>query len=152
VSAATRIFRTPIDRPVPIGRTGYNPEFGCQYDSLTSTPESLADFDLRSAIDIRCVEEVDAQIQRAMDKRNGIALTLRTAGVHFGDPDPRASKSEGGRFDTTLAVFAILHGVVMWMERSPVWFREVGLCRCYRRELVHEYGVRAIADSYPVPD
>ena len=32
----------------------------------------------------------------------------------------------------------------MWMQRSPVWFREVGLCRCYRRELVHEYGVRAI--------
>jgi hypothetical protein len=50
-----------------------------------------------------------------------------------------------------LAEFAILHGVVMWMQRSPVWFREVGLCRCYRCELVHEFGVRAIANSYPVP-
>jgi hypothetical protein len=50
--------------------------------------------------------------------------------------------SDGGRFDTTLAEFAILHEVVMWMQRSPVWFREVGICRCYRRELVHKYRAR----------
>src|SRR5579872_3897834 len=56
-AAAARALGTPIDRPAPIARTGYNPEFGCQHDSLSPTPESLADFDLRIAIDIGCVEE-----------------------------------------------------------------------------------------------
>jgi hypothetical protein len=71
--------------------------------------KGFADLDLGIAIDVRRIEEIDAQIEGAMNKRDGIRLALCTTGVHISKANAHCSKSNGGNFEVTSAELAFLH-------------------------------------------
>jgi hypothetical protein len=109
ITTATRVFGTAIDGPVLVGRPCHNAKFCSQGHSLAAASEGFADLVLGIAIDVGRVEEIDTQVQGAMDELDGIGLGLHTAGVNVSDADTHATKSNGGNFEAGSAESAFFH-------------------------------------------
>ena len=99
IATVASIFRGTIDSPFCSRRgTGHDSELSCENDAITPTLESLADFYLGVAINVRGIEKINTQVKSTMDKADGIGFVLRTAGVYIIDTNAHATKSNCGDF------------------------------------------------------
>ena len=117
--APERLLERPAHRVrATVGGILSDAELGGEHDVLTTAArERLADLDLRIAVDLGGVEEVDAQVQGAMDERDGGGVVADAAAVDIGDAEAHAAESDCGDRGPLTAERALLH--VMQLGRAP---------------------------------
>ena len=117
--APERLLERPAHRVrTTVGEILSDAELGGEYDVLTTAArERLADLDLRIAVDLGGVEEVDAQVQGAMDERDGGGVVADAAAVDIGDAEAHAAESDCGNRGPLAPERALLH--VMHLGRAP---------------------------------
>jgi hypothetical protein len=79
-------------------RTRHDSKLGSENNAITPTLESLAYLYFGIAVNVGCIEKIDAQVERTMYKLDGFSFGPRTASVHIIDADAHTTKSNGGDF------------------------------------------------------
>ena len=78
-------------------------------DARAATLQRLAYLDLGAAIDVGGVDHGDAEIERAVDERDGCPVVAHAAGVDVGDPDAHRAEADGGHLRPLTAELTSFH-------------------------------------------
>jgi D-alanyl-D-alanine dipeptidase len=109
IAGPARVLWGSIDAPILHRGVHNDTELRGQDHIVSPAEQRLSYLDLGVTIDVRRVEKIHAQVERTMDKFDCFDIVLHTAGVHIGDTDAHATKSNRRYLRTAMTDSSLFH-------------------------------------------
>src|SRR5271168_275880 len=110
VAGGAHVLGPAVDRALAVGED-LVAELGRDYHPAAMSRERLADqlFVVPGAIDVRSVEEVYPELNRALDRCRGFAVVARTVKLRH----PHASEAQFRNLESLIAKLSSFHGLIL---------------------------------------